>query len=93
MKEVEKALLRLLAFVTYMTGVGGFAFALGSPVGWFVLAIGGAVPGGYLLAQSMNDRANVKVIKAGRGEVYTPLPPNGGNDLAPDPISLPPRTD
>lgn len=86
----ERTALRLASYGAYVLGVVGGAGYLGAPWGWLVVAVAGAVPGGYLLATDARGRELERTIAAHRPQRYTP-PPAPGAPQAPAPLSMPER--
>ena len=88
MSSAESTTVRLAAYGAYVAGVGGLAMSVGGTLGWAIVAVAGLVPGGYLLAKDLEQRADVRIAKQGAPESYRP-PPSRGDGAAPGPLTPP----
>jgi hypothetical protein len=87
----ERTALRLASYGAYVLGVVGGAGYLGAPWGWLLLAVAGAIPGGYLLVADARGRELERTVAAHRPAPYQ-RPPAPGNGTAPEPLTMPPPT-
>jgi hypothetical protein len=89
-KVNEAVMVRLVSYGAYVLGVTGGAAYLGAPWGWLLLAVAGAIPGGYLLAKDMQGRELVRAAAANRPQSYQ-RPPDRSGPAAPEPLTMPPH--
>jgi hypothetical protein len=86
----EAAAVRVASYGAYVLGVVGAAGWLGAPWGFLVLAVAGAIPGGYLLAKDQGGRQLMKEQAANRPQSYQ-RPPDRSAPAAPEPLTMPPH--
>lgn len=77
--------LLIITSVAYAISLGGLARALGGWVGWAVVVVGAALPAGYLLVKSAEDRSIERDRAELAGETYQPP----ADDSAPEPLPRP----
>lgn len=66
----ERLILRLVSFGAYAVCAAGCAVQIGGAWGWAVGTLAAALPGGYLLARSADDRSVASDIKARAPEQF-----------------------